>query len=165
VLLTGGFVPEAALVRASHLALDPASGGPAIDPFGRCSDPVFFAAGNGLRGVESAFWCHREGRRLGETIARDLAGDLPAPSSARPLGCAAPLRWVVPRNFAAGEGGVPWLQLRVGRAVRGHLVLRAGGREVWRGPLVARPERRILVERARLPDTLPAGELTLELEE
>ena len=40
VLLTGCFVPEAALVRASHLVLDPGSGGPAVDQFGRCSDPT-----------------------------------------------------------------------------------------------------------------------------
>lgn len=39
ILLSGRFVPESSLVRLSHLELDPASGGPRIDQFGRCSDP------------------------------------------------------------------------------------------------------------------------------
>ena len=77
VLLTGCFVPEAALVRAGHLELDPGSGGPVIDQFGRCSDPTWFAAGNVLRPVETAGWSFREGQRIGACVADDLAGRLP----------------------------------------------------------------------------------------
>ena len=51
VLFTGRFVPEAALVGLSHLRLEAGSGGPAIDQFGRCSDPSYFAAGNLLRPI------------------------------------------------------------------------------------------------------------------
>ena len=57
VVFTGRFVPEAALVRAGHLVLDTATGGPAIDDYGRTSDP------RDLRGRQ---WRHgRSGRRAG----------------------------------------------------------------------------------------------------
>ena len=79
VIVTGGFVPESALLKASHLAVDPASGGPDIDQFGRCSDPAYFAAGNLLRAVETAGWSWAEGRRAGRTIAYDLKTGLLAP--------------------------------------------------------------------------------------
>ncbi len=46
VVLTGWFTPEASLARSGHLLVDPASGGPVVDQFGRCSDPVYFATGN-----------------------------------------------------------------------------------------------------------------------
>ena len=74
VLLTGRFLPEAALVRSSHLELDPATGGPAVDQYGRCTDPAYFAAGNLLRPVETAGWSFREGTRIGGCVADDLAG-------------------------------------------------------------------------------------------
>ena len=66
VLLTGEFTPEASLVRMSELALDDGSRGPLVDPFGRCSDLSYFAAGNILRGIETAGWCYREGARTGQ---------------------------------------------------------------------------------------------------
>ncbi|MCF6268077.1 MAG: NAD(P)/FAD-dependent oxidoreductase, partial [Desulfuromusa sp.] len=49
VLFTGQFTPESALARMSHLELDYATGSPVVDPFGRCSDPVYYAAGNVLQ--------------------------------------------------------------------------------------------------------------------
>src|SRR5262249_61193312 len=80
VLFTGRFVPEASLVRASPLAFDPGSGGPAIDQWGRCSDPSCFAAGNLLRPVETAGGCHREGTPIGPRRAHDLSYGLPPPA-------------------------------------------------------------------------------------
>ena len=82
VLFTGQFTPEASLVALSHLALDPDTGGPAVDRFGRCSDPSYFAAGNVLRAVETAGACWREGRTAARWIARDFAADLPSPDTA-----------------------------------------------------------------------------------
>ncbi|MDT9046877.1 pyridine nucleotide-disulfide oxidoreductase, partial [Escherichia coli] len=61
VLLTGEFTPESSLARMSDLRIDSMSGGPVIDQFGRCSDPVYFAAGNLLRPIETAGWSFREG--------------------------------------------------------------------------------------------------------
>ena len=77
VLCTGRFVPEIGVLSSSHLTIDEGSGGPSIDQFGRCSDPVYFAAGNVLRPVETAAWSYREGRRIGGFVADDLSGLLP----------------------------------------------------------------------------------------
>jgi thioredoxin reductase len=152
VLVTGGFVPEAALVRGSHLELDPGSEGPVVDQHGRCSDPAFFAAGNVLRPVETAGWSYREGRRIGGLVADDLAGLLPPPGRALPIARGAGIRLVVPQRLAepaAGRAGLPHLQLRAGRPCRGELVLAADdGAVLWRRRLRLLPERRLLVSLA-----------------
>ena len=108
MLLTGRFVPEAALVRASHLELDPGSGGPAIDQFGRCSDPTYFAAGNLLRPVETAGWSFREGMRIGACVADDLAGRLPLRSPACRSSAGTGIKLVVPQRLCLplGAGGL-----------------------------------------------------------
>lgn len=76
VLFTGQFTPESTLVRMSHLDLDHASGSPVVDPFGRCSDPAYFAAGNLLSPVNIALNCWRQGHRTGVWMAQDLTGTL-----------------------------------------------------------------------------------------
>lgn len=164
-LLTGGFVPEAALVRGSHLELDPGSQGPAVDQHGRCSDPAFFAAGNLLRPVETAGWSFAEGWRVGERVAEDLAGRLPAPARLVPVRRGEAIRLVVPQRLAlpaAGGPALPCLQLRVERPVRGELVLAAeGGPVLWRRRLRALPERRLLVRLAGVE--VPPGARSLEI--
>jgi thioredoxin reductase len=77
VLFTGQFTPESILPRMSHLDLDHDTGSPIIDRFGRCSDPVYYAAGNLLQPVNIALNCWREGRRTAQWIAQDLTGTLP----------------------------------------------------------------------------------------
>jgi thioredoxin reductase len=161
LVVTGGFVPEAALLRGSHLALDPATGGPEVDQFGRCSDPGYFAAGNLLRPVETAGWSWNEGRRVVAAVARSLASDLPDRGGAVRVGLAAPvLRYVVPQRLVPGAGDAT-LQIRVTRPVRGRLSLRQGGCRLWEGRLASRPERRVLVRLDRLPD----ADAALHLEE
>jgi NADPH-dependent 2,4-dienoyl-CoA reductase/sulfur reductase-like enzyme len=163
VLLTGRFTPEATLVRPSHLELDTASGGPAVDQYGRCSDPTWYAAGNLLRPVETAGWCHREGQRIGTFVARDLAGELPAAQPSLPVMRGRGVKLAVPQRLcpgAAGYGSDP-LQLRVSEPVTGELRLAVGGRTVWRRRLAALPERRILVPLAGV--ALPADAGTVEV--
>jgi NADPH-dependent 2,4-dienoyl-CoA reductase/sulfur reductase-like enzyme len=152
VLCTGCFVPEAALVRGSHLELDPGSQGPAIDQYGRCSDPACFAAGNLLRPVETAGWSHQEGQRVGGLVADDLAGLLPPPLPAVPVLRGEGIRLVVPQRLApAGAVGLRHLQLRVARAMRGELAVTSDdGVTLWRRRLMALPERRLLVRMADL---------------
>jgi NADPH-dependent 2,4-dienoyl-CoA reductase/sulfur reductase-like enzyme len=147
VLLTGRFTPESALVRASHLALDPGTGGPVVDQFGRCSDPAWFAAGNLLRPVETAGWCHSEGRRIGAAVARDLAEGLPSPGPAVPVSRGRGIKLVVPQRLCPdpGDGGPVMLQLRVDAPLAGELRLSGGGRTLWQRRLATRPERRVLV--------------------
>lgn len=155
VVVSGKFLPEASLVRASHLDLDAASGGPAIDQFGRCSDPAYFAAGNLLRAVETSGWSWAEGRRVARAVAAGLAGRLPDPGGGLPLAAEGEaLKYVVPQRFVpAGPGDLAGgaFQLRVTRAVRGRLTLAAGGAEVWSDALDTLPERRILVPFSAVP--------------
>src|SRR3546814_582648 len=118
VIVTGGFTPEATLVRLGSLALDPASGGPVIDQFGRCSDPAFFATGNLLRPVETAGWSWQEGVAAGDALAESLAGRL-APAE-RLIGVSADhpaIKLVLPQRLAlpARLGGMPHLQVRLTR--------------------------------------------------
>jgi hypothetical protein len=154
VLLTGQFVPEAALVRSSHLVLDPGSGGPSVDQFGRCSDPTYFAAGNLLRPVETAGWSYREGLRIGDCVADDLAGLLPSAAETIPIARGAGLKLVMPQRLCppSRAGGLGQLQLRVARAMAGELVVTADGKPIWRRRSDTLPERRLLI---------PLGELRI----
>lgn len=164
VIVSGGFRPDAALLRGGHLAVDPGSGGPVIDAFGRLSDPVYFAAGNLLRGVETAGWCWSEGRRTARAILEALDGRLPDPGGAR-LELAHPaLRLALPQVLGAGGAEAPHrrLQIRLDRPARGRLVLRQNGKTVSSTPFDSLPERRLSLPLPALPG---AGPLTLTIEE
>jgi thioredoxin reductase len=171
LIVTGGFVPEAGLIEASHLAVDAATGGPVVDAFGRCSDPAYFAAGNLLRPVETAGWSWAEGKAVGRAIAQALRSGLPDPSDAIDLVAeGAALRYLMPQRLTpASAAGLQAPQLRVARPVAGTLSLRHEGRELWRQRLRALPERRIVVpldalRRAAAHAGSPAR-LTVRLEE
>lgn len=162
VLLSGRFTPEASLVRMSHLHLDPASGGPSIDQFGRCSDSSYFAAGNLLRPIETAGWSYREGKRIAQLIASDLLQTLPAPCEPITVKCAAPLRLCVPQRLLCSDTpGMEQLQLRVERAVSGQLQVCLDGREIWRRQLSCLPERRLLIPLRELALTPGAQRLDI----
>jgi NADPH-dependent 2,4-dienoyl-CoA reductase/sulfur reductase-like enzyme len=155
VVLTGRFVPEAALLRASHLELDPGSGGPVIDQHWRCSDPTYFAAGNLLRSVETSGVVGREGEAAGRAMAATLAGRLVAPARRVPIKASPPLRYVTPQVVAV-PGDRPnglLFRARVDRPARGMLRLLRNGEEVWRRKVFARPER---------PVRLPGGLVSLD---
>lgn len=167
IVVTGQFVPEAALLRESHMGVDPASGGPAVDQFLRLSDPDYFAAGNLLRPVETAGWCFAEGRLAAGLIAKSLDGGLPNPmedASVALVGDA--LKYVVPQRLSArGEvGGMRELQVRVKRPIRGTLTIVGDGRDLWSRKISALPERRILVPLPWSP-ALMQGKLQLVLTE
>ena len=148
VLLTGRFTPEATLARSGHLAVDPATGGPLVDQFGRCSDAAYFAAGNILRPVETAGWSWNEGRQAAQWIVQDLAGGLPAAQQSMSITASGPLiKYVLPQRVA-----LPWtaqgmnrLQFRFWRSESGELTASCGARVVWRRRLKVHPERRLLV--------------------
>jgi NADPH-dependent 2,4-dienoyl-CoA reductase/sulfur reductase-like enzyme len=164
VLFTGQFTPASELVRQSHLALDEKSGGPAVDQFGRCSDPTFFAAGNLLRPVETAGWCWAEGTRIGGNVARDLSGSLPQAKREISFSTGAGIKYVVPQRLAAGAAEHSQLQLRVTRPIKGHLTLSGAGMAPIVRRIAALPERRILFP---LDDiALPAeGGIRIDIEE
>lgn len=162
VLFTGRFMPESALVRASHLELDEGSGGPAIDQFGRCSDPAYFAAGNVLRPIETAGWSFREGTSIAAVVARDIAGALPRPEATIDIEREEGVKLVVPQRLCRNgeEGFSTHLQVRAASSSRGWLTVRDASSVLWRRHGSFLPERRILVPIAPL---LGAGSAHLSI--
>lgn len=147
VLFSGRFTPEASLPLSSGFALAPGSRGPAIDQFGRSENPIYFAAGNMLRAVETAGWCFREGRRIGRAVAADLRTDGAAGRLLR-VTHDPRIKLVVPTLLRPGEvlpAALPRFQLRFQTPVKGRLILNAGGEVLWSRFGDWRPERRILV--------------------
>ena len=164
VIVSGGFRPDAAVLQRSHLRIDPASGGPEIDQYGRCSDPDYFAAGNLLRAVETAGWSWREGWRMAQIMADALHRPLPDPSADTITLNGDALAYCVPQRLARSDGQSPLrgFQLRVNRAVKGTLVMRVDGQITTRKPVETLPERRILLP---YPDTRNAGKIDITLDE
>jgi len=147
VLFTGRFVPESALVQASHLWMDAGSRGPSVDQYGRCSDPAYFAAGNVLRGVETAGWSYAEGAGVGRLVAAELAGNLPNRARELPVTRGMGVRLVVPQRLrlpvnASFTGA---LQLRLDNEVAGRILVEVSDRPVWQRAIHALPDRRVLV--------------------
>ena len=166
VVLSGQFTPEASLARLGHLALDPGTGGPVVDQWGRCSDPSYFATGNLLRPVETAGWSWAEGRRCGQWVAEDLAGRLPAPTEALRLEIRDPrLKYLMPQRIALpqGAGGMGALQLRVTEPVNATLTVTASSGTIWKRHIRTRPERRLLLPLPALDLAAEKGPLGLTL--
>lgn len=168
VIVSGAFTPEATLARLGHLTLDPGSGGPVVDQFGRCTDGNFFAAGNLLRPVETAGWSWREGIAAGNAVADSLAGRLPAAERLISVAVGSPvLKFALPQRIALPihTGGTEHLQLRLNRAARGHLTVSDAGGAVWEGPIAGLPERRILIPLKGFIDKVCGDTLTVSLAE
>jgi len=147
VILSGQFTPESTLARMGHLAVDPATGGPVVDQFGRCSDPAYFAAGNLLRPVETAGWSWNEGCQTGQRVADDLNGRLCEAVETVPINVAGALiKYAMPQRLVVGQtGGMGALQLRFNGDAKGQVVAESGGKIVGRWPVNTRRERRVLL--------------------
>ncbi|TKC91487.1 FAD-dependent oxidoreductase [Trinickia terrae] len=147
VLFTGRFTPEATLVRNSHLVLDHGTKGPQVDQFGRCSDSTYYAAGNVLRPLETAGWSFREGKRIGNIVADDLAGSIPHTSRTTLIERADGIKLVMPQRLVLPMSmrGLEYLQVRVDHEARGTLSLTAGGKPLWEKNMSLLPERRLLI--------------------
>jgi thioredoxin reductase len=143
IVFTGKFTPEATLARASGLELDPRTLGPIVDQDSRCSWPEVFCSGNGLRGVETAGWCFREGETVAEKIATCLAGELPAPNEFTPVSAEGALRYVYPQRVSCTAYGQIRFFARAARAVRGTLSVQADGQDISRRRIRVLPERRV----------------------
>jgi NADPH-dependent 2,4-dienoyl-CoA reductase/sulfur reductase-like enzyme len=145
VVFTGRFRPENALLGSSHIAVDPDTKGPAIDQFWRCSDPAYFAAGNLLRGIETAGQCWHEGRAAGRIIAATLLGKLAPAEAGVPVRAGGALSYVYPQRLVAADPIDPELLFfgRAREAMKGAIVLRGDDTVIWSRPIDALPERRI----------------------
>jgi NADPH-dependent 2,4-dienoyl-CoA reductase/sulfur reductase-like enzyme len=166
IVFTGRFRPETGILATSHITLDPATGGPAIDQYWRSSDSDVFVAGNLLHPVETAGVAWAEGRAAADAIAAHLAGRLPAPAPAIAVTAKPPLRYVYPQRLVAPIAGLSPLLLkaRADRAARGRLRLLADGRELWSRRMSLLPERRISLPIGRLPRE-GVGSISVEFEE
>jgi len=163
VLLSGEFSPAAELGRAAGLGIDRGTRGPAVDQFGRTSDPLVFAAGNVLHPVETAGWCWREGRRIGAAVAFDLESGLPSPEGAMQIEAKRGLAYAVPQRVVPGaaQPALPSLQARAAAVASGQLTATQAGALLWRRSATLRPERRLLLP---LPSPSGRGGLQLNLE-
>ena len=164
IVFSGRFASESTLARMGHIEMDPASGGPVTDQFGRGSDPSYFSAGNMLHPADSAGRCWREGVETANQIARSLEGDLPAPGCATTIRPDAPvIRYAVPQRLVPDGRPVADVPIRVrfsGEA-RGTLLLRDGEADVVSQHARALPERQVTL---RVPQRMirPDGN-TLDL--
>ena len=154
VVFSGCFVSESSLVRVSHLELDPASGGPSIDQYGRCSDPHYFSCGNQLHPVDTAGWCWAEGRDTAASLVASLSGRLDAAAPGLEIKSSSPvLQYFTPQRITMMESAnskqVPaahrQIQVRLARDARGRLSLRDGEHELSGRNISARRERRVLL--------------------
>jgi len=151
VIFSGQFTPEASLARMGHLAIDPRTQGPVIDQYGRCSDPAYFVAGNGLRPVETGGWCWQEGEQLASYVASSLAQKLPDVS--RQVGFdiqSSAIKYLVPQKLSlpsSGDtpAGMQSLQCRVTTKVKGELSIQQDGKKILSRQIHALPERRLLL--------------------
>ncbi|GAB4355660.1 MAG: FAD/NAD(P)-binding oxidoreductase [Kiloniellaceae bacterium] len=169
VVVTGSFTPEATLLCLGHLDIDSGgSGGPVVDQFGRCSDPAFFAAGNLLRPVETAGWSWQEGVAAGDRIADSLAGSLPKAERFVAVAAGHPaIKLALPQRLALPDtaGGMPYLQLRLNRTLRGGLTLSDGNETLWAREIDGLPERRILIPLAGVSARTRGDRLTVDIVE
>jgi glycerol-3-phosphate dehydrogenase len=72
IVFTGDWIPENELARKADVKTGKPALGPQVDSRFRTSQPGIFAAGNLLRGVETADWAALEGRSAACSIARFL---------------------------------------------------------------------------------------------
>ncbi len=133
VIFTGGFVPDAAPLAGSSIAVDPGTGGPVVDQYGRTTLPSIFAAGNVLRPVEPSWTAWQEGRSVAQAMAAQLDGRLPDPASRRTLSAAPPLRFVCPQQWSEPAPLRPALpmQVRSLEDISGRLRITSDATEVW----------------------------------
>ncbi len=168
IIVSGRFRPEASLLLASHLELDPGSGGPVIDQFGQCSDPSYYSAGNLLRAAETSGWCWREGVSTAKRIVQDLSsahyevrGYIRLSTNDPAIKFALPQRLVISNR----PGGMTDMQIGLLKPSRGVLKASCGSQCVSVSKINSRPMRRILRPLADILATAPGSDVQLSFEE
>jgi len=99
VVFTGSWIPENEVARKGPLQINRGTLGPQIDPLFRTTTPGVFAAGNLLRGAETAATSAREGRLAAQHITDFLQGQL-WPTRQLAIQPQAPITWVFPNSVA-----------------------------------------------------------------
>ena len=95
VIFTGDWIPENELTRRGDVETRKPSLGPQVDALFRTSQKGIFAAGNLLRGVETADWAALEGRQAARSVARYLENSQ-WNGIRLEVQCEAPIEWICP---------------------------------------------------------------------
>jgi hypothetical protein len=95
IVFTGDWIPENELARSGGVDTNTPALGPQVDSQFHTSRSGIFAAGNLLRGVETADWAAWEGRNAARSIARFLE-NASWNGSRLEVHAEAPLEWIYP---------------------------------------------------------------------
>jgi len=125
VVFTGDWIPENDLARRGEVDTFKPSLGPQVDAAFRTSQVGVFAAGNLLRGVETADWAALEGRGAARSIARYLE-NAGWSASRLEVRVEAPLAWICP-NVITPDSKVERFRIRSNQFC-GHVQL-----QIWQG--------------------------------
>jgi glycerol-3-phosphate dehydrogenase len=138
IVFTGDWIPENELARKADVRTGKPALGPQVDARFRTSRPGVFAAGNLLRGVETADWAALEGRSAAQSIARFLK-DTEWNESRLEIHAEPPLDWICP-NVLSPDALPGRFRLR-SHEFRNHVTLK-----VMQGqrPLYSQKLRRLL---------------------
>jgi thioredoxin reductase len=138
VVFTADWIPDHELAALAGAELDPGTRGPLVDGSLRTTRLGLFAAGNVLRGAETADVAALEGRHVAAGVLDHLGGRPWAVGGAE-LRCEDPLQWVVPNVVAPGSAPPRGRYLMRAREklLRPRLELRQDGRVL----AVERPAR------------------------
>ncbi len=164
VVLSGKFTPESTLARMGHLDIDSGTGGPVVDQFGRCSDPVYFATGNLLRPVETGGFSWQEGHDLAQKVLDDLNGKLPQADDIIAIVVEGEMiKYAMPQRISrtSNQGKI---QLRVTGDAKGVIKATSGGKPVGEFAINTRAERRILWPISSLDLAKSNGQITLRFD-
>ena len=161
VIFTGKFIAESSLLRMGHLEIDPSTGNPVIDQFGRCSDTDYFATGNITHPVETAGYCWKDGLKTARQVYASLKGELdPYQQRIHIISTSSVIKYIIPQILAttakgdhhkAQHLGLDSFQIRVTEAVKGHLSIRSGAKTLIQKTINTLPERRINLD---IPDSI-----------
>jgi len=132
VVFTGDWIPENELARRGEVETLKASLGPQVDSLFRTSQVGVFAAGNLLRGVETADWAALEGRRAARSMAQWLE-NAQWSASRTEVRVEAPLEWICPNVIT---DSVPAAFRFQSREFRNHVKL-----EIHQGELLLHTEQ------------------------
>lgn len=99
IVFTGDWIPENELARSGGVQIDLGTKGPTVDASLRTSVPGVFAAGNLLRGAETADVAALEGRYAARQVYDYLQHPL-WPETTVPIEVEPPLVWVSPNSVA-----------------------------------------------------------------
>ncbi len=147
VVFTADWIPDHELAVAGGIELDSQTRGPAVDAEFHTSRAGVFAAGNVLRGAETADLAALEGRHAAIHVSRYLED--PAWTQTRlPITCQTPLGWICPNvctTRLAGDEGRYALRARTFFR-RPQIVISQSERPLWRGqPMRLQPGRSAVI--------------------